>query len=59
METEENIVEKHRNCLERQRTKQPSSSKRLWPAGGAGWGPACRLMHRTFPHVAFGFQTAG
>lgn len=34
METEENIVEKHRNCLERQRTKQPSSSKRLWPAGG-------------------------
>lgn len=38
METEENIVEKHRNCLERQRTKQPSSSKRLWPAGGGRVG---------------------
>lgn len=58
METEENIVEKHRNCLERQRTKQPSSSKGCGQRG-AGWGPDCRFMHRTFPHVAFGFQTAG
>lgn len=57
METEENIVEKHRNCLERGQSSLPL------PKGcgqrGAGWGPDCRFMHRTFPHVAFGFQTAG